>query len=194
LGFVCGRLASEHPEKLFTLNFFTEYHGKSVVDGHFGVLSRWLGDGEKVRFIKTIHDLVSFYREKAGSEGCGFDVDFEIYSRPGRPSFFNRMVVKDFRCYLSFVRTGDKLYASTLSTLKPEDYMEVDFKIKIQKDNRSTKYAPETIRTETEIPVVMGSRSQQVLVMRMRLTDGLPDLMELTEYSPDADAMEVDEV
>ncbi|PVZ98000.1 hypothetical protein BB558_006008 [Smittium angustum] len=28
--------------KIFTLNYFTEYHKKSVVDGHFGCLSRWL--------------------------------------------------------------------------------------------------------------------------------------------------------
>lgn len=40
-----------------TFNWFCEYHGKSLVDGHFGVLSRALKDLENKTTIKTIKDL-----------------------------------------------------------------------------------------------------------------------------------------
>jgi len=194
LDFVFDRLPRDFPEKSIYLNFFAEYHGKSVVDGHFGVLSNWLKDGMKVRYIRSIDDLVAFFREKAGSGFCKFQVDFDTYSRHGRPSLLRRMIVKDFRSYLSFARTRDKLFASTLSTMKEDDYKEVNFKVKVQKDERKTKYAPQNAQTETAIPVVMGSRSQQTLLTRMKLTGDPPDPMELTECTTEADAMEVDEV
>ena len=83
LGFICNYLPSVFPEKLFSLNFFTEYHGKSVVDGHFGVLSWWFSQGETARFIQNLEDLILYFKEKARSEFCRFQVDFDIYSRHG---------------------------------------------------------------------------------------------------------------
>ena len=102
------------------------------------------------------------------------------------------MVIKDFCCFLSFVKRGGDLFASTLSTLKPEDYKKVDFNIKLQKDKCKTKYTLERAQKEVNIPVIMGSRSQKMWETRMELTDNSPDLMEISEYSFDNDAMEID--
>ena len=44
--------------KNITFNFFVEYHGKSQVDSNFGVLTRWLKDGENYKSIKTIDELI----------------------------------------------------------------------------------------------------------------------------------------
>ena len=81
LHFVCEVLPEKFPRKLFLLNFFGEYHGKNVVDGHFGILSRWFAEGERVRYILNIQDLICWLRRKAGSEVTNINVVFEIYSR-----------------------------------------------------------------------------------------------------------------
>lgn len=49
-------------------NFFSEYHGKNDVDGNFGVISRWLKDGENVIEIRDIDQLINYFNEKADSE------------------------------------------------------------------------------------------------------------------------------
>lgn len=64
LHFVADRLPTTYIGKRFFLNYFTEYHGKSVVDGHFGLLSRWFYDGEATQDIKTLDDLMNFFRNK----------------------------------------------------------------------------------------------------------------------------------
>ena len=47
------------------INFFTEYHNKNAVDGHFGILSHWFIEGEKIQNIFTINDLMSLFQNKA---------------------------------------------------------------------------------------------------------------------------------
>ena len=39
-------------------NMFAECHGKSIVDGHFGLLSRWIKDIETRTKVSTIDSLV----------------------------------------------------------------------------------------------------------------------------------------
>lgn len=46
------------------MNFFTEYHGKNIVDGHFGTISQWLEHLMTLKPIKTIDDLPNSFREK----------------------------------------------------------------------------------------------------------------------------------
>ena len=60
------------------VNFFTEYHSKSIVDGHFGLLSRWFSEGEKVQPIKNINDLLRFFISKTNQSSL--KINFEIYS------------------------------------------------------------------------------------------------------------------
>jgi hypothetical protein len=78
--------------------------------------------------------------------------------------------------------------------MKPVDYREVNFTVKVCKDNCNTKYAPARIRGEPEVPVIIGSRCQQVLLTRMSFISNLPQPMELSENNFDGDAMEITEV
>ena len=45
-------------------NFFGEYHGKNIVDGHFGKLSRWKKEFELYRRIDSIDNLITLYKTK----------------------------------------------------------------------------------------------------------------------------------
>ena len=48
-------------KEFVSLNFFTEYHGKSLVDGNFGILQKELNKGESKLYIKNLKDLLSFF-------------------------------------------------------------------------------------------------------------------------------------
>ncbi|PVV02355.1 hypothetical protein BB560_003193 [Smittium megazygosporum] len=63
----CIELPWLFPRSRFTLNYFMENHGKSDVDGHFGLLTRWHKNFERNRRISSIDELVSAFREKAES-------------------------------------------------------------------------------------------------------------------------------
>ena len=52
-------------KKYTTLNFFGEHHGKSVVDGHFGVLSRKLEEASKHERLESIDELIAMISESA---------------------------------------------------------------------------------------------------------------------------------
>jgi hypothetical protein len=44
------------------LCFFEAYHGKSYVDGMFGIMSRWVSEWKKTQFINSTDDLLSCFR------------------------------------------------------------------------------------------------------------------------------------
>jgi hypothetical protein len=177
--FILQKLSPLYPSKIIYMNFFTEYHGKSLVDGHFGLLSRWFKDGEAVRNIFTIDDLAELFRAKVRSNpnqsGTDLDVAINIYSRSEEGDNIHRLVIKNFKSYMSFVATAGKLYISTRSTLIWSDYTEAVWKESITKDKRRTKYAPERQPMEVDIPVVMGARSRIMMLERIRLTEESPE-------------------
>ncbi|PVV00949.1 hypothetical protein BB560_004650 [Smittium megazygosporum] len=74
-------LQSIYMGKMFSLNFLLENHGKSDVDGHFGVLSRWFRDAEKQQDILSIEDLVTCFEQKSSQNGStrGLDANDEAY-------------------------------------------------------------------------------------------------------------------
>jgi hypothetical protein len=45
-------------------NMFAECHGKSIVDGHFGLLSRWLKKIELKKKVTSINTLVELFNQK----------------------------------------------------------------------------------------------------------------------------------
>ncbi|KXN64648.1 hypothetical protein CONCODRAFT_14165 [Conidiobolus coronatus NRRL 28638] len=49
--------------KISFINFFPEKHGKSIIDGYFGLLSRWQIDYEKSNQIKNIQQLVDIFNQ-----------------------------------------------------------------------------------------------------------------------------------
>ena len=83
----------ELPERLsipVQWSFFGEHHGKSLVDGHFGLLSRWLSEGEKSRPVENVQSCIDLMREKIdGSnalkpDAAKLSVQFRIYDRAER--------------------------------------------------------------------------------------------------------------
>jgi len=42
--------------------FFEAYHGKSLVDGMFGVLSNWMKEWTKTKYINTTNDLLECFK------------------------------------------------------------------------------------------------------------------------------------
>jgi hypothetical protein len=172
--FVFARLPLMYNKQIF-LNYFTEHHGKSVVDGHFGVLTRWFSEVEATRYIHTIDDLISAFHDKVqNNQNTQSFTEFDIYSRTQPRGQIHRLTVDNFRAYMSFVRIGDKLYARTLSSLDYTDYVEVRFKMNTVKDERQDKYAPERQSMDVDIPTVMGPKSRQTLRTRVRLTQNVP--------------------
>jgi hypothetical protein len=97
------------------VNFFTEYHGKSAVDGHFGVLSHWFAEGESVQDIFTIHDLINVFQQRANQ--VNMQVIFDIYLNAEPRKRISRLVVDDFQSYMSFLMINNMVFASTLSIL-----------------------------------------------------------------------------
>jgi len=113
--------------KRFYMNYFVEYHGKNIVDGYFGVLSRWFSEGEAVQNIYTIEDLLLFFQTKAHTQqqytNQGYlSMEFDIYSRTEPRTQIQQLIIDNFRSYMYFVKVGDKIFASTLSTLNSIDY------------------------------------------------------------------------
>ena len=62
--YICCQLSNLYKIQCF-VNFFTEYHGKNAVDGHFGVLSRWFIEGKSIQNIFTLNDLKNLFQNKA---------------------------------------------------------------------------------------------------------------------------------
>ena len=145
-----------------------EYHGKNIVDGHFGMLFRWFAEGEAVRYINTIEDLINLFKSKAPT-----NMEFDIYSNTEPRLNIHKLIVDNFRSYMSFCKVNNKLYASTISTLVDADYVEVHSNIKITGDKRKTKYTLERKAVDVNVPIIMGSQSKKTLSTRAQLTQNL---------------------
>ena len=172
LAFIYHQLPQLRQGQYF-LNFFAEHHGKSVVDGHFGVLTNWFSAVEAVRNVRNIHDLVELFREKTVNRpnlnSKTPEYFFDIYDRFEPRGVTHKLTVKNLCSYLAFVRVGNKLFASTLSTLDYTKYTEVAFKVTAGIDKRETKRAPKRQSMDIDVPVVVGPNSKRMLLRRIRL-------------------------
>ena len=160
--------------KKFFLNYFVEYHGKNIVDNHFGILSRWFKEGESIQYIYIIEELINYFKNKTQNYN---NYSFEIYSRTKSKKFINKLLINNFCLYLSFTKFNDKLYISTLSTFNINDYKEISFKIKKIQDTRKTKYTISKEKTNDTSPI-MGDRNKQRLLIRIENTPNYPIPME----------------
>ena len=62
-------------------NFFAEYHGKSDIDGHFGLLQRVFNEYERKNDVTSIHVVAYCFWEFFFEAYT--DAYFEIYEDPG---------------------------------------------------------------------------------------------------------------
>src|SRR3954469_3582054 len=165
MNYICCELSTLYNIQCF-VNFFAEYHGKNAVDGHFGLLSRWFIEGEKVQDIFTINDLISLFQNKANQ--VSIQVDFIIYIRTEARNKIQCLIIDNFQVYMSFIMINNKLLASTVSYLDGTNYIEVFFKKKTIIDKRKTKYTPVQQRTNDTFTII-GPRSKVMLCSRIRL-------------------------
>jgi len=91
-------------------NLFGEYHGKNLLDGHFGLLSRYIKEGEKCQNIKNKEECIAYLenqirlsnnnKESLSTEKMKYpdllSIKFEIYNREVRPSKINQLCFTDF--------------------------------------------------------------------------------------------------
>jgi hypothetical protein len=62
-------------------NIFIEHHGKSPVDAHFSLLSRWLKEAEQQRRIDTTEQLIAAWEERARQHQPSHSISF-IHMQP----------------------------------------------------------------------------------------------------------------
>ncbi|PVU85863.1 hypothetical protein BB560_006880 [Smittium megazygosporum] len=153
-------------------------HGKSDVDGHFGVLLRWYKEIERNRYLLFIEDLVSAFREKAQvSENISDNIrvyHFQIYRKDAiRGLRIRAKVSSGFRNYLSFYSGDDGLMACPLSLPDPSKYFNIDFRIKVKRDIRTNKYAPDRSNPLGSDTDIMGSTSRNTQRTRVKMLRGI---------------------
>lgn len=126
--------------KLTTLNYFVEYHGKSNVDSHFGVLQKAFDFEEKNSTIRDLFDLFIFFIQYFVDKNT--DADFDIYYEPTRNTIVEKVKIDNSKSYLSFKVEKNLIYGHPLSVFEQKKYYLVDYKVFEQKTNRRSKVAP----------------------------------------------------
>jgi hypothetical protein len=151
----------ELPEKLsipVQWSFFGEYHGKSLVDGHFGLLSRWLSEGEKSRPVENVQSCIDLMREKLnGSNALKSDADklsvhFRKYDRAERPARMTQLRLprfSDYHCFTSTHQSGGWIIHGFTTSERVGGTL-LAGKVASRPDNRKTKLPPRKQVTPAE--------------------------------------------
>lgn len=163
----------ELPERLsipVQWSFFGEHHGKSLVDGHFGLLSRWLSEGEKSRPVENVQSCIDLMREKIdGSNRLKPDaaklfVQFRIYDRAERPAEMTQLQLprfSDYHCFTSTHQSGEwDIYGFTTS--ERVDGTRLDGRVASRPDHRKTKLPPRREVTPAEQADLTASQTRKL--------------------------------
>jgi hypothetical protein len=163
----------ELPERLsipVQWNFFGEYHGKNLVDGHFGLLSRWLSEGEKSRPIADIQSCIDLMREKIDvsnvlkPDGAKLSVQFRVYDRAERPARMTQLRLpsfSDYHCFTSTYQSGGCVIHG-FTTSERMDGTLLAGKITNRSDNRKTKLPPRKEVTPAEKNGLTASQTKKL--------------------------------
>jgi len=122
------------------MNFFVEYHAKSDIDGHFGLIQKIFKTYERKRDILSLEGLLWCFEDyftKVNTE-----VSFEVYENLERPKIVQKLTAKDFKAYMSLKGNGDNVLGSSTSSFNYNCYKNVDYTIVYSKEKRRNKYAP----------------------------------------------------
>ncbi|OMJ07103.1 hypothetical protein AYI69_g11560 [Smittium culicis] len=162
-------LPESFPGKKLFLNYFLENHGKSYVNGHFGVLSKWFDESESIMDITSIDDLMGVFRSKtydlAAQRGVYTDkfgyklIKYDQYTPRG---YKYTMRIDGFKNYLSFFKLNNYLMTCPISTMSPRDYEPKHFRLKIYKDIRNNRFAPYSPSIIPDKCVIIGPKSHIV--------------------------------
>ena len=127
-------------KKSISLNFFAEYHGKSIVDGFFGRLSQLF---QKIDYKYSIHSIEQFKEafEKESMENNWKNVYFRVYHREGRDKLINKISMKNIKLYLSYLFQNNMCYYSPLTNFN-NTYNILDSNDTQGVDKRTTNLTP----------------------------------------------------
>ncbi|KXN64608.1 hypothetical protein CONCODRAFT_14223 [Conidiobolus coronatus NRRL 28638] len=118
--------------KFSLVNFYTEKHGKSVLDGYFGVLSRWLTDSERSTQITNIYMLVALFinkhRYNYNPNSLFKDVEHIIINYQIHNPFIYWEEMKDIQTYLSygFNCLENKIYKCAFRSFNQSHYTQIN--------------------------------------------------------------------
>lgn len=151
-------------------NFFGEYHGKSLVDGHFGLLSRWLSEGEKSRPVENMQSCIDLMREKINgsnalkSDAAKLSVQFRIYDRAERPAMKTQLRFprfSDYHCFTSTHQSGGWAIHGFITSERVGGTL-LDGKVASPPDTRKTKLPPRKEVTPAEQDDLTASQTRKL--------------------------------
>lgn len=134
-------------------NFFGEHHGKNILDGHFGLLSRTIKNIERRKYIRTIQDLIGFLQEEFSEINSvrtnkGVKVFFHIYERESRAKYINILNIKnlcDFYYFESFLSNDNISIRAKVYKNSSQVTENLKVSTKRVEDKRTTKRGSEAI-------------------------------------------------
>ena len=124
------------------INYFVEYHGKSIVDSHFGVLMLWLRQAEALVELRTKENLQRIFFAKYNESEHDYTMDINAYKPSKTRLKVRKLIVSQIWTYLSFVFVNGQLFGGAVSTFQPAEYQSLRFKLQEFDDHREDKYAP----------------------------------------------------
>ena len=139
--YILNDILTESQFKETSMNFFAEYHGKSEVDGHFGMLQKVYNFYSKIEKIDDIEQLMDTFHKNIKNGKKESQCFYEIYSRLNRPEKINKMMIKDSKKYLSFRKLNDELYGGSVYKKNVNTYEKVGYEMKEVMDKRNTRYS-----------------------------------------------------
>jgi hypothetical protein len=162
---VLCEIAAQHSLAV-TWNFFGEYHGKNIVDGHFGLVSRWLREGERSRPISSMEECMAFLREQVDASNMlrsaadRLCVHLIRYDRAERPQHKVLLQLTGFSTYQCFTSTSGVVTGYTTSQQLQGTVLKG--KVVRQADERRTKRPPVRPVVSEYEPPPQGSRRKQL--------------------------------
>lgn len=125
--------------KEISLNFWCEYHGKTQLDAHFGILQKTFNNLEIKSTILDEFDLK--YNLEKEFKKFNFNTDFIIYDDIARNSNIKKLFIKNNKFYLSFININGKIKGSCITSLNKNKYKFLESNNKEVKEKRVTKYS-----------------------------------------------------
>ena len=146
-----------------TQNFFIEYHGKSDIDGHFGLLQKVFNDYERTHNTKSIHYVLLCFLGYLLD--ASIDANFDIYDELVRLKYVKKMTLENSKQYMSLISNYGNIYGKSVSSFDADNYQKLNYKIKCNLENRKSQKAP-----KLKIKEIWKVSASKLKIMEKRVT------------------------
>lgn len=123
-----------------SMNYFVEYHGKTILDGHFGLLQKVFNFNEKKEEITTIDQVIRIFK----NEFFKYETEayFESIDDIETQEYIEKIKINQPKSYLSFIQEKGAIFGNSVSNFIKEKYNKIKLKFIKIKEKRCVKYAP----------------------------------------------------